>query len=469
MGEIQGCAASPLNDNENLRRVNHHYSLAQLCELSEQKRVMALMSKKEKVHIEAHSGQHHLWVTQLPLSFKKYALTSSEWITATRRRLMVNVFPFHSHCTFCKGGWCDVEGNHAIMCGGGHSRILRHNTLRDILAKAAREVGFSTDLEHGGGLGDERRPGDVIIYNWREGRHLLIDVAVTNPMCSTNLPKLLSDGEGAAATAYVKIKEKTYRDLDFTKYELLPFIVETSGGMGKAAHGFCKELKRLRESLNCNHDPDGAKRSPASDPVLVAISVELQRANCRMILERAPCAENLIESEIVKCEQSVSIKREEAIESLRLEALQPDRILNCNKGRKSREKFLWESEGTLAMGKSSAPVYKPQKFTRNPTNEKKKPISPCINSWQKLKVKWKTPPVPPKPPDGQTEIEDQSGRRVLYAVEERHKAPKSSNSQVTSTSLEYMDSTLNNKLEPIPWEPPIEHESKSDNEQGSFQ
>ena len=121
------------------------------------------------------------------------------------------------------------------------------------------------------------------------------------------------------------------------------------------------------------------------------------------------------------------------------------------------------------MGKSSVSAYKPQKFTRSPTNEKKKPISPCINSWQKLKVKWKTPPVPPKPPDGQRKIEDQSGRRFLYAVEERHKAPKSLNSQVTSTSLEYMESTLNNELEPIPWEPPIEHENKSDNEQGGFQ
>ena len=67
------------------------------------------------------------------------------------------------------------------MCGGGSSRILRHNNIRIIIAKAARDVGFKTDLEHGGGLGDNRRPGDVILYNWRDGRHLLIDVAVINP------------------------------------------------------------------------------------------------------------------------------------------------------------------------------------------------------------------------------------------------------------------------------------------------
>ena len=65
---------------------------------------------------------------------------------------------------FCKGGWCDVKGDHAIMCGGGASRNLRHNNVHNIIAKAARDVGFKTGLEHGGGLGDKRRPGDVVVY-----------------------------------------------------------------------------------------------------------------------------------------------------------------------------------------------------------------------------------------------------------------------------------------------------------------
>ena len=70
----------------------YRYSLAQRCELSEQKRLMSSMSGRERVHIEAHSGQHQLWVAQLPLSFKRYSLTSPEWVAAARRRLMVDVF-----------------------------------------------------------------------------------------------------------------------------------------------------------------------------------------------------------------------------------------------------------------------------------------------------------------------------------------------------------------------------------------
>ena len=70
------------------------------------------------------------------------------------------------------------------MCGEGASRILRHNTMRNIIAiaaKAARDVGYKTDHEHGGGLDDQRRPEDVIIYIWNIGRHLLIEVTVINP------------------------------------------------------------------------------------------------------------------------------------------------------------------------------------------------------------------------------------------------------------------------------------------------
>ena len=111
---------------------------------------------------------------------------------------------------------------------------------------------------------------------------------------------MISEGVGAAATAYEKTKERTYSDLDFTKYEFLPFIVETTGAMGKAAHGFCKELKRRRDSLKCDTDINEEKIFTVMDPLLVAISIELQRANSRIVLERTPHSGNLIASDIEK-------------------------------------------------------------------------------------------------------------------------------------------------------------------------
>ena len=66
----------------------------------------------------------------------------------------------------------------------------------------------------------------------------------------------------------------------------------------------------------------------AANPLIVAISVEPQRANNGMILERAPHTENLIEANNVICMQSVAIKRHWAIEILRSEQLKPVRVLN---------------------------------------------------------------------------------------------------------------------------------------------
>ena len=119
---------------------------------------------------------------------------------------------------------------------------------------------------------------------------------------------MVSAGLGAAATAYEKTKERTYSDLDFAKHEFLPFIVGTTGTMGKAAYGFCKELKRRRDSLKCDTDINEEKKITVMD-LLVAISIELQRANSRMVLERTPHSGNLIASGIKKYTQSIAIKR----------------------------------------------------------------------------------------------------------------------------------------------------------------
>ena len=417
----------------------YRYSLSQLCELNEQKSVSKLMSIKERLHIEAHSGQSHAWVTLLPLSFKRYNLSSTDWVAAARRRLMLNVFPSQKHCNFCKGGWCDVKGDHATMCGGGSSKILRHNNMRNIIAKAARDVGFNTDIEHGGGLGDQRRPGDVIVYNWRDGRHLLIDVAVINPMCTTNIDSLISDGVGGAAAAYGNNKERKYHDLDRNRYEFLPFIMETTGGLSEAAVGFCKEIKKHYESSICHSDFDCPKNYEINW-LQSALSVELQRANSRMVLERTPLLEDLIETAMVKCELAVSKKKEIAIENLRLGRLRPDRIhKNKKKGPDcenlqyspmKRSSKRWSAPKKVDA-KSSKCLKKMKKKRENLFN--RKGICPKGGTMQLGKeITSETPPLNPEPPEA---WKNKSAPVTIdWRDEERILASKSNTSQNTSTS-----------------------------------
>ena len=120
---------------------------------------------------------------------------------------------------------------------------------------------------------------------------------------------MISEGVGGAAAAYGGIKEKTYHDLDFNKYEFLPFIMETTGGLSKAAHGFCKEIKKRHEASSYHSNFD-CRNSHEVNPLLSALNVELQRANSRMILEKPTVLGDLIETAMVKCEMAVDKKEE---------------------------------------------------------------------------------------------------------------------------------------------------------------
>ena len=140
-------------------------SLGQKCEEWLWFNTKKKLDEKEVMHILAHSGPGHHWVSAPPLSHNLWNMTPTEWTAATRRRLAIDVFPTETQCTFCRWNRLDVKGTHATMCEGGSSRILRHNEVRAILGKAFTDIGYTIGFEHRGGLPDDRKPGDIV-YNW---------------------------------------------------------------------------------------------------------------------------------------------------------------------------------------------------------------------------------------------------------------------------------------------------------------
>ena len=117
----------------------------------------------------------------------------------------------------------------------GPSRTWRHNSIRDLLAKAIESAGFKIGYEHNGGLTDNRRPGDIIVYNWLRNKRLLIDVSVTNSLAAHNANALLRNGPGGGAETTGRTKRTKYRDIDASKYIYYPFVLETCGAFGKPA------------------------------------------------------------------------------------------------------------------------------------------------------------------------------------------------------------------------------------------
>ena len=89
-------------------------------------------------------------------------------------------------CPLCKQ-IINIYGDHATCCTKSGDLIIRHNALRNMVEEFASDGMLSPVLEKEGILGNTtgRRPGDVTIQRWAEGKGLASDVAVTSPLAAT--------------------------------------------------------------------------------------------------------------------------------------------------------------------------------------------------------------------------------------------------------------------------------------------
>ena len=110
----------------------------------------------------------------------------------------------------------------------------------------------------------------------------------------------MKDGAGGPATAYEKVKNNAYADIDSTMYDFVPFIIESCGGVGQAALCLCKELEDQREAKEYwkNIEEGGKELRKFPNPLLTAINIEVQKFNSRIILEWQPLRSNLTRDEI---------------------------------------------------------------------------------------------------------------------------------------------------------------------------
>ena len=104
-------------------------------------------------------------------------------------------------------------------------------------------------FEDSANLKDGRRPGDVRVKRWSLGKDLLIDCAVIDPTVESHYKDLELYGAGAAATGYEQVKLSKYPDIDWKRYDFLPFIIETHGAFGEEAARFCKQLHKKQRTV----------------------------------------------------------------------------------------------------------------------------------------------------------------------------------------------------------------------------
>jgi hypothetical protein len=237
--------------------------------------------EKQRLHrvSEPHAGA---WVTAVPSTLDGSALIRPKaFRIACRLRLGVAVWDKGASCPMCMQT-LDVYGDHAICCTTNGDLIVRHNRLRDLVDNIAREGHLSPIMEKKGILGESkkpgRRPGDVTIPLWCEGKGLCVDVAVTCPFAKCNLNR-----DSPAEYCASSVKHRKY-DPEFvnTNYDFSALIFESSGAVNREGKEFLAQLFRFAARYSGTHLSVFAGRAWAR------LSCTLQSAVAQSIINREP-------------------------------------------------------------------------------------------------------------------------------------------------------------------------------------
>jgi len=134
-----------------------------------------------------HAGA---WISAVPsiVDGKDTVMKPRNFRISAAVRLGVPVLKGEVVCSLCKQN-IDVLGDHAACCAKTTDLVHRHNRLRNLIDKICTEGNLSPVMEKKGILGDTpgRRPGDVTVPLWSDGKGLAVDVAVTCPFSSHNV------------------------------------------------------------------------------------------------------------------------------------------------------------------------------------------------------------------------------------------------------------------------------------------
>ena len=176
----------------------------------------------------------------------------------------------------------DVYGDHALVCGCKGDRIRRHNAERNVIHNMCT-AGLSPVLEpkHILRNGGKKKPADIFVSDWSEGKGACFDVAVTCPLQIKYINHAAKTQLYAAEDYAENVKIPKYSEACAAQNLLcIPLVFESFGGMTKnteetllrTARFYCHRLS-IENSIGITQ-------------LFQRISIVLHRHNARMILSR---------------------------------------------------------------------------------------------------------------------------------------------------------------------------------------
>ena len=197
-------------------------------------------------------------------------------------RLGLAVFDQAGSCPACLRP-SDVLGDHAMCCGTGGERIARHNHLRDAVFETAASAGLGP-VKEGRFLlpGCDRRPADVLLPNWAQGRDAALDVTVVTPLQQETIALAATTPGHALTFAYERKIRGAEEACRRQGIAFIPLAAESFGGWHGAGE---REVRKLGAAL-ARHT--GQDEGEAVHHLWGRLGVLLQRGNAAILGNRIP-------------------------------------------------------------------------------------------------------------------------------------------------------------------------------------
>jgi hypothetical protein len=239
-------------------------------------------TKRQAAHLEHLQYPHaNAWVAAVPsyTDGNDMTLESPHFLIAVKRLLSLPLIPAVKPCPFCKQP-LDIFGDHALCCKISGDNITRHNRVRNLLNVFCEEGLLSPVMEKLGILGHEdnssRRPGDVTIPVWSQGKGLAIDVAVIHPLAVSNLRFCLPYDEYGESKKHARVGSAFAN----SNYLFSALICGTSGGLNYEGEHLLKQLFRFA----ARHQ--GERLCVYAGRAWARLSINIQTSVSQMIINR---------------------------------------------------------------------------------------------------------------------------------------------------------------------------------------
>ena len=201
---------------------------------------------------------------------------------AVKYRLGCQVYDEEGPCPACLQH-SDRFGDHALCCGHWGERIGRHNAIRDhIHSMAAKAV--LNPVKEGRFLlpGCDRRPADVFVPNWAEGRDAAFDITVINPLQQATVAQAAETPGHSLDFAFDRKMRGTADECDRQGVAFVPLAFESLGGWHRTAE---KHVKKLAQAVARQTSCD---ESECCSQATSRLSLLLMKGNSAILINRIP-------------------------------------------------------------------------------------------------------------------------------------------------------------------------------------